>query len=47
MKKNQIQRTFVKSKSVFAKWQEDTTHIIQECLDHDFRFIKLQKFIKN
>ena len=47
LKKNVIERIFVKPSSLFAKWQEDNDEIVQECINHDLKFCKFAKFIKN
>ena len=39
--------TFDKTKSVFAKWQEDTKEILIECLQHDFDLWKVPRFVKD
>ena len=45
VKKLIIERTFVKEKSVFASWREDTKKVINACLEHDARYWKLHKFV--
>lgn len=45
-KKNTVLRNFNKELSVFSRWKLDNNHIIKNCIDHDFRWWKLKKFIK-
>jgi hypothetical protein len=42
-----IERTFNKDKSVFAKWIKDNQQIVNNCLEHDFKHWKTQRFIKD
>ena len=46
MKKNAIQRKFHRETSVFNKWKLDDKHIYKKCLEHDFRWWKIKKFMK-
>jgi hypothetical protein len=47
MKKATIQRVFKKENSVFARWTEDTPKVVQDCLEHDFHFWKVNRLIKD
>lgn len=47
LKRNVAPRRFIKEVSVFAKWKLDDSHTVKKCLEHDFRWWKLSKFIKN
>jgi len=40
-------REFYKQKSVFKDWVEDTEEILEQCMEHDFKHWKLEKFVKN
>ena len=46
LKKDVIKRVFIKETSVFNKWKLDDKHIIKRCLEHDFRWWKVKKFMK-
>ena len=32
---------------MFAKWREDTPQTIVECLEHDFHYWKVERFVKD
>lgn len=42
-----VRRQFVKSESVFADWREDTPKVVKDCIEHDTKYWKLFKFIKD
>jgi len=42
-----VKRKFIKESSVFAYWKLDDMYVFKKCLDHDFRYWKCQRFIKN
>jgi hypothetical protein len=42
-----FQRVFKKESSVFATWVHDTPQLIQTCLQHDFRYWKLDRIVKS
>lgn len=41
------ERVFDKEKSVFRDWREDTPDDLVECMRHDFKHWKLEKFVKD
>lgn len=45
--KKKIERHFHKASSVFAKWQEDTPKILSDCVEHDLKYWKIHRFIKD
>ena len=47
MKRELTSKKFSKDASVFRNWVEDTPQTYQNCLVHDFKYIKLAKFIKD
>jgi len=40
-------REFKKETSVFKDWKEDTNLKIKQCKDHDFKFWKTPRFVKD
>ena len=44
---NEENTKFIKSKSVFAEWKEDSYEVIERCLAHDFDHWKIGRFIKD
>jgi len=42
-----VERVFNKDKSVFAKWTEDNLNIVNNCLEHDLKYWKTKRFIKD
>jgi len=47
VKKLQIVRRFIKETSVFAQWKLDDANTIKKCLEHDFKYWKVSKFLKD
>ena len=45
--KKVVVRTFRKDASVFASWKFDNPSIIKQALEHDFRYWKCDRFIKD
>ena len=45
-KKIILQRKFVKEASVFAQWRQDDAGIIKNCLAHDSKYWKINRFIR-
>jgi len=47
LEKELTSKNFSKEHSVFRDWKEDTPQTIQGCLNHDFRYWKINKFVKD
>ena len=47
LKRNVIARKFIKEASVFAQWKTDDPLVLKNCLDHDVRYWKIHRFVKD
>ena len=47
IKKHMVVRKFVKEQSVFAQWKLDDANVIRKCMQHDTKWWKIHKFVKD
>lgn len=47
LKKSVLERSFRKDYSVFAKFHHDTTSRVIQCMDHDTRYWKVNRMVKD
>ncbi len=47
LKKSECVNLFIKEKSVFKNWQQDTELTVKKCLENDQKFWKVDKICKD
>lgn len=47
VRRNLVVRKFSKESSVFAAWKLDDAHIYGKCIDHDLRYWKTSRFVRD
>jgi hypothetical protein len=46
-KKMRISRNFMKERSVFRKWKEDTEEVLEEVYQYDMTFSKIHRMVRD